>query len=155
VVKRRVAAPVSPPVRGRDPKLQLYIIFTSPEATESAMAAAELLAADLGASMALLFTRIVPYPLAMDNPPVPQDFTEQRLVELASTRRVETSVNVFMCRDRVGAIRNALAPDSLVVIGASSRWWWNRDRGLARLLRRDGHHVVVVDRYWNKRGQSQ
>ena len=37
------------------------------------------------------------------------------------------------------------APDALVAIGTQKLWWPNRDKMLARLLKRDGHNVILVD----------
>jgi hypothetical protein len=88
---------------------------------------------------------VVPYPLPLEHPPVAAEFTERALSQLASGQELEVTIKVYLCRDRNETIRRALTPDSFVVIGTQKRWWLNRDKMLARLLRRDGHSVIVVD----------
>ena len=54
-------------------------------------------------------------------------------------------MQVYLCRDRNQTIRQALIPNSIVVIGSRKRWWPTREQWLASLLRRDGHQVIVLD----------
>jgi len=125
--------------------LQLYVVFTNLAATRRALQIANSLAYDLGARLTLLVAQVVPYPLPLECPAVCIGFTEQILSELASQVEADITVNLYLCRDRNEAIREALRPGSIVVIGSRKRWWPNKERILARLLRRDGHNVVVIE----------
>jgi hypothetical protein len=59
---------------------------------------------------------------------------------------VETFLDVRLCRDRVKCVRDALAPHSLVLIGAQKGFWLSRaEKSLAKQLRRDGHEVTLVN----------
>jgi hypothetical protein len=136
---------IAPPPHERGPDLQLYVIFTDLPATNLALQAANQLALDLNARVTLLVAQVVPYPLPQECPPVSIEFTEQVLSRLLGDKEVETAVHVYLCRDRNETIRQALGPDSIVVIGGRKRWWRNGEKTLARLLRRDGHRVIVFD----------
>ena len=131
--------------RKRDSNLQLHVIFTGLKETEASLGAAGQLARDLGGRLTLLVAEVVPYPLPLDCPPVPAEFTEKVLSQLAGKQEVETRVQVYLCRDRNQTIRQALIPNSIVVIGSRKRWWPTREQWLASLLRRDGHQVIVLD----------
>ena len=129
----------------RDSNLQLHVIFTGLKETEASLDAAGQLARDLGGRVTLLVADVVPYPLELDRPSVPAEFTEKQLSQLAGKQEVETTVKVFLCRDRNQTIRQALIPNSIVVIGSRKRWWPTPEQWLASLLRRDGHQVIVLD----------
>jgi hypothetical protein len=106
------------------------------------------MARGLGARITLMVARVVPYPLPLAEPDVPVEFTE-RLLESLAVAVEDTTVEIYLCRDRNETIRRALPPDSLVILGARKwRWWpsWlpSRDSQLARLLRQDGRRVLVV-----------
>jgi hypothetical protein len=136
---------IAPALQQRGPDLKLYVIFTDLPATNLALQAANQLAHDLDARVTLLVAQVVPYPLPRECPPVSIEFTEQVLSRLICGQGLETTVHVYLCRERNETIRQALDPDSIVVIGGGKRWWRNSERTLARLLRRDGHHVIVFD----------
>jgi hypothetical protein len=121
------------------------VIFTNAEGTKGALKAANCLAHDLDTRVILLVPQVVPYPLLLEHPPVSAEFTERALSQLASEQALEVTIKVYLCRDRNATIRRALTPDSLVVIGTRKHRWPNRDKTLARLLRRDGHSVILVD----------
>jgi len=129
----------------RGPNLQLHVIFTGLKETEASLDAAGRMARDLGGRLTLLVAEIVPYPLALDSPPVSVAFTERQLSQLAGRQEVETSVKLFLCRDWNQTVRRALLPNSIVIIGGPKRWWPTREQGLALLLRRDGHQVIMLD----------
>ena len=137
---------IAPPVQAPDRRLELYVVFTDFDATLRALRAAGELARDLDARLVLLAAQVVPYPLALESPPVSGQFTENILARLLRGRDGEVEARLYLCRDRTQAIRDALPADSLVVIGTRSRWLPDGARKLARLLQRDGHRVVLLDR---------
>ena len=138
--------PAPPDLSERGRKLDLQVIFTDLPKTAAALATARSLARGLGARITLMVAQVVPYPLPLAAPDVPVEFTERALEFLAIE---DTTVEIYLCRDRNETIRRALPPDSLVIVGARKwRWWpsWlpSRESQLARILRQDGRRVLVV-----------
>ncbi len=125
--------------------LAVAVIFTTVAATIAALRQAGALASRLGARITLLAPQIVPYPLPLASPPVLLDFNERRFQLIAEESPVETDVHIYLCRDPLEALRGALPPRSLVVLGGRRRWWPTREKRLARQLRRAGHEVVFTE----------
>ena len=127
----------NPGVAKDSPQLDLKVIFTDLPKTAAALAAARAMARGLSAHITVMAAQVVPYPLPLAAPDVPVEFTERMLKSIAVE---DTSVEIYLCRDRNETIRRALAPDSVAIIGV--RKW--RDWRLTRILRRDGKHVLVM-----------
>ena len=144
-IREHRGPPVEPFSWGRGPKLNVHVVFTNAEGTRTALRVAGKLARDLGARITVLVARVVPYPLPLERPPVAIEFTEQALLRMVSEEEVETAIEVRLCRDSEETIREALAPESVVVMSGRRRWWPIRERMLAWRLRRDGHHVIYAD----------
>ena len=125
-------------------KLEVSVVFTTLQGTLAALQTADELARDLGAQIRILLTQVVPYPLPLASCPVFLPFTERRLHALASQAAVPVRAHVYLCRDSRQALLEALEPESLVVIGGNKRWWPTREESLARLLRSQGHQVILV-----------
>jgi hypothetical protein len=134
-----------PPVGDTDPKLNIAVVFTSVQATLLALKEAGILASSLGARITLMACQVVPYPLALGNPPVQSDFNEKRFRIIASEGSVETIVRICLCRDPFEALTRALSPFSLIVLGGRKRWWPTREKTLVRRLRRAGHEVLFIE----------
>ncbi|MGD0136315.1 MAG: hypothetical protein ABSE57_30085 [Bryobacteraceae bacterium] len=139
-------APVRPFTEETGSKLDISVVFTSIEATLTALKEAGNLADSLGGRIALIVPQIVPYPLPLTSPPVLIDFSERRLRVIACNSRVETRVSIYLCRDRLETLRSVLKPHSLVVIGSRKSWWSTAEKRLAAKLRHFGHQVVVTER---------
>jgi hypothetical protein len=88
---------------------------------------------------------VIPYSLPLDSPPVRRDFSERRLVEIASASPIETTVHLCMCRQRLETLIALLRPCSLLVIGGHKSWWPTEEEKLARELRRAGHAVILTE----------
>jgi hypothetical protein len=134
----------------RQPNLNISVIFTAVDPTLAALKCAGRLADDLGARISLVVTQVVPYPLPLHRPPVSQEFSERRFRVIAGESRVETSVAVYFCRDRLATLKAVLGPRSLVVVGGKKRRWsraWapTPEKRLARELRRAGHEVIFSE----------
>ncbi len=147
----RMIAPVTgvpawPLTEETDSKLDISVVFTSVDATLTALKEAGNLAGNLGGRITLIVPQIVPYPLPLTSPPVLVDFNERRLRVLASQCRVETRVSIYLCRNPLETLESVLRPHSLVVIGSRKRWWPTAEKRLAKNLRRFGHQVVVTER---------
>ena len=126
-------------------RLNIAVIFTSIESTLSALRRAGALANRPHACITLVVTQVVPYPLPLNRPPVSPDFRERHFRVLAEDSAVETTVRIYLCRDRVETLRKVLKPHSLVVIGGCRSWWPTPENRLARQLRRSGHEVVFAE----------
>jgi hypothetical protein len=137
--------PGEPAAGEANSKLNVAVIFTSIESTLSALRRAGALANRLRACITLIVPQIVPYPFPLTSPPVLLDFTERRFRVIADESPVETTVRIYLCRDRVETLRDVLKPHSLVVIGGRRRWWPTPEKRLARRLRRAGHEVVFAE----------
>jgi hypothetical protein len=126
-------------------RLNIAVIFTSIEPTLSALRRAGTLANLLHSRITLMVPQVVPYPLPLTSPPALLDFSARRFRVIADVHPVATTVRIYRCRDRVEALRAALKPHSLVVIGGRRTWWPTREKRLARQLRRSGHEVVFAE----------
>jgi len=133
-----------PAVRSEDLHLQIAVIFTTDEGTRAALRMAASLASGWTARVRILVAQVVPFPLPLASPPVLIDFNERRFQALAEQSPVETSVNLYLCRDRIETLLSALAPRSLIVIGGRKRWWPTAETRLAAALRRGGHDVLFA-----------
>ena len=137
--------PSGPAAGEANSRLNVAVIFTSVEATLAALKQAAELACPVNASLTLIVPQIVPYPLPLTSPPVLLDFSERRFRVIADQSRVETTVRIYLCRDRDVMLRGILRPRSLVVIGGTKQWWPTPERRLARKLRRAGHEVILTE----------
>jgi hypothetical protein len=132
---------------GSDSQLRLIVVRTTREGTVAALRAAGTLCRNLGARFELLAPEVVPIHFSLHRPHVPVWFLERRLhewVREAGIADQDFSIQACLCRSRKLALIDALAPHSLIVVGADTRWWNPRDRMLVRWLRHDGHQVIVV-----------
>jgi hypothetical protein len=139
------AHPERPIAAETDQRLNIAVVFTSAEATLIALKEAGALASSLGARVTLVVPQVVPFPLPLESPPVLLDFNESRFRQIAAQSPVETSVQIYLCRDGLATLMKVLTPSSLVVIGGKRRWWPTRERSLVRRLRKAGHEVVFKE----------
>jgi hypothetical protein len=130
--------------QSQEQRLDITVPFTSVESTVAALRRAGQLASRLNGRITLVVPQPVPYPLPLPSPPVLSDFNERRFRVIAQESRVETSVQVYLCRDRYETLESVLPPRSLVVLGIRDHWWPTEEKSLARRLRRAGHEVVVT-----------
>jgi hypothetical protein len=126
-------------------RLNISVVFTTVEATLAALRKAGTLAGRLRARITILVPQIVPYPLPLTSPPVLLDFNERRFRLIAEQTPVETTVRLYLCRDRRDMLKGALQPNSVVVLGGPKRWWPTSEKRLARALRHAGHEVVFEE----------
>jgi hypothetical protein len=126
-------------------RLNVDVVFTSVPATLTALKKAAELANRLGAHITLLVPQVVPYPMPLQSPPVLLDWNERRFKVIAEQSLVETTVHLYLCRDREATLLKTLRPHSLVVLGGPKRWWPNAEKRLARKLRHAGHEVIFTE----------
>src|ERR1019366_6823868 len=121
---------------------EVNVIFTDPQATAAALKNAGSFGRELGAFIRVRAAIPFPYPLPFDKPPVSVRFTEGLLSDLVCRLELgpfEPSVHLYLCRDQVETLLQALRPNSLVVIGGRKHWWPTAERRMARALRSKGH----------------
>lgn len=128
--------------------LEVNVIFTDQASTAAAVAVAQSLARDLGARIHLRFAVEVPFQLPLESPGVSVSFLQERLSKVLADLEKDAfdpRAHLYLCRDRVRALQQALQPNSLVVIGGRKHWWPTPERRIARALRAKGHRVIHVD----------
>jgi len=126
-------------------QLSVQVIFTSMNRTLQAWKKANELARPFGADIAVVAIVAVPFPLPLNEPPVPFEFVIRRLEELADRLPEKTRVCAYVCRDRLEALKKILNPDLPVVNGLRKSLWPDRDERLARKLRGAGFDVIPVE----------
>jgi hypothetical protein len=129
--------------------LEVVVMFTDVPGTLKALKTAAELAHNLNGRIRVLAPQVVPYPLPLENPPVSKEFNQRRFQTLASQGsapiRIDTRVELCLCRDRVAALCQALEFEAVVVMGVRQSWWPTAEKALARKLHSKGHHVILVD----------
>ena len=136
----------SEPISGQSEKgLTVWVIFTDLAGTRAVVREAEGLAQQLGAHLRLVMPYEVHYSLPLEEPPVPVEFLEGQLYDLADMSGMEVEGQVCLCRDKRSALGNLLPPNSLIVVGGRKRWWPPEGQNLSRVLQKEGHHVIYVE----------
>jgi hypothetical protein len=125
--------------------LEISVIFTSLQATVAALKMAATLANGFRAHIRLVVPEVVPYPVPLNYPTVRREFREQKLREIACESPVDTTVLVYLCRDRLATLNAVLKPGSIVVIGGRRRWWPTAEKSLAENMRRLGREVFFAE----------
>jgi hypothetical protein len=109
IEKALVAAPGSPTVDVEaERKLDISVVFTTVDATLAALQAAGNLADSLGARITLVVPQVVAFPAPLQTPRVLVEFNENRFRVIASKSPVETSVKIYLCRDRLQTLLQVL-----------------------------------------------
>jgi hypothetical protein len=126
-------------------QLQVNVLFTTPEATRTALDKAAKLAGDLDARIRLIAPQVVPYPLQLTQPTIAPEFTSQRARALMEGANLEAEIEVCLCREALDAALLVLQPDSLVLIGGRRRFWPTAETRLAGQLRQRGLRVLFID----------
>ena len=145
IVEPAPGRPVSRRAEASENRLDVAVVYTSPSGTLAALRRAGALADQLGARVALIVPQVVPFPLPLASPPVLREFTHSLLRQIAAECPAETRVRIFLCRDRLDLLKDALAAHALVIIGGPRRWWPTRETRTARHLRRAGHAVIFTE----------
>jgi len=123
--------------------LRLVIPYTTPELTRAALRHAGV-CSDLNAHVSLIDVQVVPYPCAIDQPPINREYSSSRLKELFRESGLSGRAEVVYTRDLLEGYKGALEPGSLVIIAARKRWWRTREEKLARALSAAGQQVMLL-----------
>src|SRR6187399_544495 len=133
---------------GQPGRLRIHVLFTNPRDTRAALQTAVDMASELESDISLIVTQIVPFPLPLDNPPVPLDFASEqirRLAESVYTGVIELRGCIYLCRNPIETLIRKLPAHSLIVIGIRPHWPFGKAKRLARALRRNGHEVILAN----------
>ena len=137
------------PTAGRDSRrLEVNVIHTDPQGTAAALNAAGLLARGLSACVNVRAAIPVPRRLPINQSPVSVQFVEKLLRDLVgriNPHTFESTVHLYVCRDRIETYLNVLKPNSLVLIGGRDHFWPTAARRMAKELRVNGHDVMFVE----------
>jgi hypothetical protein len=127
------------------PRVEVNVIFTTPQATRAALRAADAILQSCQARIHFLVPQVVPMGFPLDRPPVSVGFAEQRAAGMAREccRNAAVLVQIVLCGNREQCIETTLRPNSLVMIG-SRKHWLAPEKNLAKLLRAKGHRVIRV-----------
>ena len=141
-----VCIPASPRgTTGSYGQLEINVLFTSPEATVEALQRTGNLVRGLNARIDLIALLTVPYPLALNNPPVSVTFIEQQLLEIASQSPVDTTAHLYICRSPFEALTLVLKPGSVLILGDRESWWPTWERRLARKIESAGFQTLLLE----------
>lgn len=138
--------PAEPRTEAMRRRLTIMVIATSAQSTLAALKKAEALANDLSGRITLVVPRVVPYPRPLASSPVMQDWNESRFREFINQSPVETTVQIYLCRDPLEAVNALLSPRSIVVLGGPKRFWPTLEKRMARVLHRAGHEVTFAEK---------
>ena len=143
LIRQRHTEPAS---EGAGCSLEVVVLHTTTEGTLQALRTASRLAEGLAAHIRLLVLQVVPYPLDLNTPQVPIEYTRRRFRTIAGSGSIDTRVDIRFGRDRVAMLETALKPPSIVVLASERRrgprWWPSQESKLAKRLMRSGHHVL-------------
>jgi hypothetical protein len=129
-----------------DRRLPLHVIYTRTEPANAALRQATLLAAEFDASLTIVATQVVPYPLPLSEPPVSVNILHRELWSLVADIDLDVTVQIYLCRDPREALSHVFPKGAVLLLGATGpRWWPSRERRLARALDRAGHAVFLVE----------
>jgi hypothetical protein len=114
--------------------IEVTVLHTSTQATLKAVETATRLAKDLAVVVRLLVLQVVPYPLSLETPDVPVEFTQKVFLEIASRLNIELRVDIRIGRDKRMMLESAIKPGSVILIGARHGWWPSPESRVARRL---------------------
>ena len=131
---------------GEPRALAVEVIYTTDEGTKYALHSAWALAQDLGAQVRLVFVHAVPYSLPLAKPAIALRFLQNKLVKLAGEFPGQVSVHIFLCREALRTLQDALPQSSVVILGDRRRRWWpTKGQRMERRLKKLGHQVIFAD----------
>lgn len=144
--RSKIPVPANPRgTNGHYGQLEINVLFTSPEATVEVLERTGNLLRGLNARIDLIALLAVPYPLALNNPPVSVAFTEQRLLDIASQSPVDTSAHLYICRSPLEALTSVLKPGSVLIVGNRKRWWPSWEQRLAQKIESAGFQTLLLE----------
>jgi hypothetical protein len=124
---------------------KVFVLYTGVRETIDALRSATRFAAGLDLRVEVVVLRVVPYPLPIDKPPASPSIVISRFKELVESAGIDSTIRVYLCRNRREALTAVLPAGSTVVIGQRERWWPTSYGRLARWLRDSGQQVIFAE----------
>src|SRR6186713_3191410 len=93
-----------PEIQQQPARLRIHVLFTNSTDTRVALSTAIDMATGLDSEIALIVTPIVPFPLPMENPPVPLEFASDQIRRLAETVHdggIDLQGYIYLCRNPI------------------------------------------------------
>jgi hypothetical protein len=140
-----VAEAIQPTLRAGH-EFEVIVIFTSVRPTLQALKRAGRLAKGLGGRIRLIVPSITLNSGSSKHHLASGASLELPLHTIVGNSKIETRIDVRVCRNRWEMLQTVLAPESLIVMAERSRWWPTAEDRLARCLRAAGHHVLISSR---------
>ena len=131
-------------LRSEQGAFEVAVPYTGAEVTAQVVSRAAAFAAGLSVTLKLVAVYVAPYPADLRCPLAMQEHLSARLSELARRTKLASSVHLIVSRDRTEGLLRCLGPGSAVLLGSPKRWWRTREERLAMALRRQGHHVFLL-----------
>jgi hypothetical protein len=130
-----------------EPDKSIFVIFTSNDQTLRALDKAAEIAKALHLSIVMVAAQSVPFPLPLDEPPLPIKFIVKRFEELADRFPEDVEIRVYLCRNSIEIFKQILRADCPAVIGFKKRRWlrFSWEEKIARTLRRAGFCLITVE----------
>jgi hypothetical protein len=130
------------------PPMSVNVVYSSPEATITALRAAEALTRELNATVHIRAMIAVPRQLAIDSAFTAAQFFYRLisdLVERVGSKDCEYVLHIYVCRCRIETLLKVLGPSSILVIGGRRRFWPTAESRLSKAAISAGHSVAFVD----------
>jgi hypothetical protein len=106
---------------------------------------AESLAAELNASISLIYVQVVPYPLPLEHSPVDARFLSHRLRGIADQAGMPIEIQIFFGRDVLATLHAALGPETVLIAGHEHPGWFSGEQKLIKRLLKQGHSVILAE----------
>ena len=122
----------------------VHVVATTLSGTRAAMRAATALAKEVESRVHVIAARQVSSDSSSDQQSAAARAFAQEIMQWPETRSSRADVLPCLCK-RLSDVAQLLTPQSVVVIGGRSRWWWaSREQRLADTLTAEGHRVLFV-----------
>ena len=127
-----------------EPIPRIFVVFTDPTSTLSALKSAAAWADQLNFGIDVIVPHVVPYPLPVSEPSVAMDVTRAEIRRIVDESGINADVHVYLCRDAFHTLTEVLPPHSTILIGRRITWFSSGATRLARKLRKRGHLVILA-----------
>lgn len=123
--------------------LDIVVLYTSVELAAAALERAEELAQGMELRVRLVCTRIVPYPLPVEQPQINLEHLKSELEKVSERCSLEVQGEIVLARDIQTVLKSALKPNSIVVLASHRRLWRTKEERLRKECIKAGHEVVL------------
>jgi hypothetical protein len=123
---------------------EIVVLYTGPKLTPVALDTAAQLTKGLDFHLVLLAVHIVPYPLQLRALGNIENHLAEQLQTVAAASSLPVAARIVFARDVSEAFRQAVRPESLVLIGSRKRWWRTWSDRWARDLAAQGFRTALV-----------